>query len=409
MTPQQLSTDVLVAGGGLAGLTCSLGLTRQGYRTTCVDPRLDPALAAAEPGHDNRVTALLENSVEYYRRLKIWDQVEPQAAPLRGIRIISCQGSDPADDYEVEFRSEDIGQSCFGWSVSNRTLSRAILSTLAGETPLNVVRGSVADIIRRTAEVIARLQDGSTIRAALVVAADGRRSRTRQLAGIGCRSLTLGLGAVVFDVEHQFDHNDTSLEFHFPGGALTFVPVAARDSKFTSAIVWIAKHPMANELAGYRCSEIERIVMEHSRKTLGQITLVEQPRVWPLSSHLAKRFYGPRIALIAEAAHVFPPIGAQGFNTSIADIESLVRSIGPTGKDPGRQLALQRYHRERFPEVTCRLAGTTVLNLASVTTSAKARRLRESALRGIGASATGKRLLMQFGMGTSLGTVLQGR
>ena len=396
---RRIRSDVLIAGAGLGGLTCALKMTQSGFRTAFVDPRLANWRVADQSVRDNRVTALLEPAVEFYRSLGVWQEVEKHAAPLSAIRIIVASAEANEGDLEVAFHAGELGQSRFGWSVPNARLSEVIERRLAEADLAQALPGRLVAMVQRTNEIFVTLDSRLQIQAKLVVAADGRESPTRSLAGIGCRTIPHERKAVVFDVSHSVDHGDASLEIHHQDGALTFVPIPDVKGECASAVVWIARSKDADALAALPAAKLEELAQKQGRGILGRLSVLTRPRCWPLTSQLAKRFYGERVALIAEAAHVFPPIAAQGFNSSVGDVWTLAGHIGSAGADPGRRVALQRYHRARYAEVSGRLAGVTLLSLSSMTPSGIVKRLRKTVLQSISASGTARRSLMRLGMG----------
>ena len=163
------------------------------------------------------------------------------------------------------------------------------------------------------------------VAAKLVVAADGRDSTLRRLAGIGCRRWGYGQKALVFAVTHPDPHGGVSTEIHRTGGPLTLVPMPDHDGRPCSSVVWMVPGPRANALAALDDAGLGAELTAETMGLFGPLRIVSPRAVWPIVAQLAHRLVAQRLALIAEAAHVVPPIGAQGLNMSLADIETLAR------------------------------------------------------------------------------------
>lgn len=177
---------------------------------------------------------------------------------------------------------------------------------------------------RSNGGAIATLADGSRVRAPLVIAADGRDSALRAAAGIGLRRWGYGQKALVFSVGHAVPHGDISTEIHRTGGPFTLVPLPDGDEGPRSAVVWMETGPKAAALSTLPVPEFEAALAERSCGLLGPLTLLGARRLWPIIAQAADRLDGPRLALVAEAAHVVPPIGAQGLNMSLRDVAALL-------------------------------------------------------------------------------------
>ena len=169
------------------------------------------------------------------------------------------------------------------------------------------------------------LSDGSTIDARLVIAADGRDSQVRSTLGIGCWRHAFGQSALTFAVAHESPHGNMSTEVHRSGGPFTLVPLPDHEGRPSSAVVWMETDSRAERLLSMDQAPFERAATERSAGAQGPLTLITRRTVWPIASQIAHRFYGPRTAFVAEAAHVMPPIGAQGLNTSLRDLRSLLQ------------------------------------------------------------------------------------
>ena len=348
-------------------------------------------------GADLRTTAFLTPSVALLRRIGLWDRLAPHATPLQVMRIVDAGGAQPVARLIRDFDASEIGDQPFGWNLPNWLLRREMSARLAEMDNVRFQPGTgTAGVVTRDEGAIVTLSDGRRIRARLLVGADGRNSPVRQALGIGVRTFRYGQKALAFAVTHEVPHHNVSTEVHRSGGPFTLVPLPDRDGKPCSAVVWMENGREVARLAALSPDAFEAELNARSAGVLGHLTLATRLTQWPIISQIAHRFTGPRTALIAEAAHVVPPIGAQGLNMSLADLSAL---LDLSGDEPGHPDGLAAYDRARRPEAYARLLGIDALNRASQTGIRPLRDLRAAALGGLYGIAPVRRLMMRAGLG----------
>ena len=402
----RIDTDVLVAGGGPAGLAAAALFAAEGLETLCLDPAPPPADDA--PGADLRTAALLRPSVEALEAAGAWDRLDPDAAPLWTMRLVDAGGPErpPVIRETADFVASEIQDRPFGWNLPNLTIRRALIAHLEAAEGAELRRAALARLTLREGHALAALSDGATVRARLVVAADGRDSPTRGMAGLSARRWSYAQKALVFAVRHDRPHEGVSTEIHRTGGPFTLVPLPDDAAgRPRSAIVWMEPGPRAVALqaaAEHDLPAFEAELNARSCGVLGRLSLASRTALWPIVSQLAPRLDGVRTALMGEAAHVVPPIGAQGLNMSIADAAALARLAGDAaraGGDPGAPALLARYHRARWPEMAARVGGVDVLNRAAMAEAQPIRDLRRLGLRTLHGLVPLRRTAMRLGMG----------
>ncbi|WP_409455695.1 UbiH/UbiF family hydroxylase [Paracoccus sp. (in: a-proteobacteria)] len=392
------SVDVLISGGGIAGMIAAAAFGASGHRVLCIDPA-PPVTSEGQLGADLRSTAFLQPSIRVLQEAGLWDRLSSHATPLQIMRIVDAGGAQAQARMVREFDASEISDKPFGWNLQNWLLKREISARL--ETLQNVEfrpgTGTAALLARETGAIVT-LSDGRRVHAKLVVGADGRNSPVREALGIGVKTIRYGQKALAFAVTHDRPHDNISTEIHRSGGPFTFVPLPDREGKHSSAVVWLERGPEIQRLAALPPDEFALEMNRRSAGVLGHLSQATRLTVWPIISQIAHQFTGPRTALIAEAAHVVPPIGAQGLNMSLADLTTLVEL---SRDDPGSRASLDAYARRRRPDALARLMGIDALNRTSMATPRPLRDLRAAALGTLYASGPVRRLLMKAGLGAN--------
>ena len=391
-------TDILISGGGIAGLIAAAAFGAAGHRVICVDPA-PPVTEEGAAGSDLRTTAFLHPSIRLLERAGLWDRLSPHATPLQVMRIVDAGGTEPTARLTRDFDAADISDAPFGWNLPNWLLRREIATRLAEMENVSFRPGTgTAGLTARDSEALVTLSDGSHVSARLVVGADGRNSPVRAALGIGVKTTRYGQKALAFAVTHERPHDNVSTEIHRSGGPFTLVPLPDRDGKPSSAVVWMERGAEVARLMALDPQDFAAELNARSTGILGQLTQATRLSAWPIISQIASRFTGPRTALIAEAAHVVPPIGAQGLNMSLADLSLLVDL---SQDDPGSRASLDAFQRRRWTEARLRIAGIDLLNRASMIEARPLRDLRAAGLGAIYGIAPVRRLMMKAGLGVS--------
>ena len=394
----RIETDILVAGGGIAGLTAATRFGAAGFDVICVDPAPD-----GPPGGDLRTTAFLRPAVATLERAGAWAGMAGAAAPLWVMRIVDAGGREPVARERADFAARELGDEPFGWNVPNDAIRQALLARLRTLPAARLFRGvTVARVLRRTTGAVSLLSDGRQVAARLVLAADGRDSLLREEAGISARRWHYGQKALVLPVTHARPHEGVSTEIHRTGGPLTLVPMPDLDGRPCSAVVWMMPGPLAAEHHALDDRALSNVLTAETLGLFGSVSVAGPRALWPIIGQLALRLTAERLALVAEAAHVVPPIGAQGLNMSLADIETLARLVEQAraaGRDIGAPALLERYQRRRYPEMAARVAGIDLLNRFARVEAQPLRDLRRFGLGAIHGLPPLRRLAMQLGMG----------
>jgi len=393
------NVDILISGGGVAGLTAAAAFGKAGFSVICADPT-PPVTERDAEGSDLRTTAFLQPSQTLLDQIGLWDRYAPHAAALQIMRIVDAGGEVSEPRLVKEFDASDISEKPFGWNLPNWLLRRELVAFLQDLPNVDFRQGvGTKSLFTRTQEARVTLTDGSLISCHLVIAADGRSSPMRDAAGIGVKTMRYGQKALAFAVTHPQPHQNVSTEIHRSGGPFTLVPLPDYQGKSSTAIVWMETGPEVDRLANLPVPEFEAAMNERSCGILGELTLASRRTVWPIISQVAERMSSERLALIAEAAHVVPPIGAQGLNMSLGDLRALLDLATANPSDLGSRRMLDQYHKTRHGEVQVRVTGIDVLNRASMAHAQPLRDARAMGLNALYSLAPVRKTLMQMGLG----------
>ncbi|WP_416368970.1 UbiH/UbiF family hydroxylase [Tritonibacter mobilis] len=391
--------DILISGGGIAGLTAAAGFAARGFSVICVDPTA-PVTTREDAGADLRTTAFLQPAKSLLEEAGLWSRLAPHAAPLQIMRIIDAGGADPEPRVVREFNAAEISELPFGWNLPNWLLRREMLGRIAELANAEFRPGvGTQSLFTRTNEARVTLTDGSRVHCKLVLACDGRASPMREAAGIDVQTTRYGQKALAFAVTHDTPHENVSTEIHRTGGPFTLVPLPDLEGRPSSAIVWMETSANADRLAALDEVDFEVEMNIRSCGVLGQLSLASRRTLWPIISQRASRLVGERLALMAEAAHVVPPIGAQGLNMSLADLRVLMDLADARREGLGDQAMLNAYEKARHSDIKLRVSGIDLLNRASMMEARPLRDLRAGGLNALYSLPQVRKMLMQMGLG----------
>lgn len=392
------SCDIVVIGGGPVGLTTAIALVEAGCRTVLIARRM--------PYSDNRTTALLGGSVDFLGRLDVWRRCEDQAAALVAMRLVDDTGR-LIRAPEVLFSAQEIGLDAFGYNIENRALMAGLEARAAELTGLIRLDDEAETIVVEEPCAVVRTRQGLQLSARLIVGADGRQSLCRQAAGIEVRRRVLDQAALTFNVAHSRPHRNISTEFHTVHGPAVFVPLPGD----RSSVVWVATPNEAERLMALDDDELSEAAERQSHSIMGRMRVEPGRHRFPLAIEQPRQVAKSRVVLVGEAAHVLPPIGAQGLNMGLrdaADIADIVPEMlssgqesGSTLVDPGSFPVLSRFERTRRGDIASRTFVIDMANRSLLSGLLPMQSARALGLHLIGTVGPLRRLAMREGLAPS--------
>ena len=385
MSNNEVKTDICVIGGGLAGLTASLRLASSGSEVVICAPR--------QTRKDPRTTALLMHSIAFFEDLGIWQSLSKKAYPLKTMRIVDGT-SRLIRAPQTDFIASEINLDAFGYNLRNQDIIEVLETEIRNHPKILQIDGTISDIkIVDTKEILTvKTKDGSTmVCAGFIVGADGRNSIVRRKKEVSVREWAYPQSALVVDFEHKRGSEFTSTEFHTESGPFTVVP----HSNNIAGLVWMETPNTVDELLKLADTELETVLERKMQSFLGKIKLVSKPQSFPIRGMVANSFGDANWAIVGEAAHVFPPIGAQGFNLGIRDIETLTAVLMryTDQENRGRQ-----YDNARKHDINTRTYGVDLLNRSLLSDFLPIQILRGLGLHVLGSFKPLKKYAMKMGI-----------
>lgn len=350
---------VVIAGGGMVGLTLSLALAQGGLHILLVDPV--PVSKALSAEFDGRVSAISYSSARMLDVLGVWKTLRKRAEPIRDILVTDAKIGASPSPFSLHFDHHEIGQA-MGYIAENRDIRAALLERAAAAQTLEIAcPDRVQDFVTRSRNVEIQLEDTRNVAASLLVVAEGRDSPSRERAGIGVVSWSYPQRGIVATVEHERPHKGTAYEHFLPSGPFAILPMTGN----RSSLVWTEREELADSLLRLPRTDFEAEIAQRFGAHLGDIRTQDPRWSYPLSFHLAREYVRPRFALVGDAAHGIHPIAGQGLNLGFKDVAALAEvtiDAARLGLDFGSIEVLRRYEQWRRFDTFALAAATDALN-----------------------------------------------
>ncbi len=394
MSDHRITSDVMIAGGGLVGLSLAIAL-RQSLGDGVSVMVADPALGRRPT--DARASAIVAAARHLFETIGAWEQIAAAAEPIRDMIITDSRLHDAVRPVFLTFDGEVEPGEPFAHMVENGPLLDALVER-ARAAGVDLRRAGVADFTTSGHGLKARLTDQSSVAARLLVAADGARSAIRESAGIATRGWSYGQSAIATTVAHERDHEGRAEEHFLPAGPFAILPLTGR----RSSIVWTERAGEAERIVALPDPEFHAELERRFGLALGEIEAVGPRASYPISFSVAAAFVAERVALVGDAAHVIHPIAGQGLNMGLKDVAALAEVIVDAvrlGLDPGTAAVLDRYQRWRRFDTMAMGVATDGLNRLFSNRSDTLRFIRDVGLGLVERAPALKRLFIREAAG----------
>jgi 2-octaprenyl-6-methoxyphenol hydroxylase len=396
--------DCVIIGSGLSGLTTALALSKIGLRVALADK--DAIDSETEKKGDQRTTAVSSSGKNLFEALGIWKTVEGQAEAILDIRV-----SEKNNKGFLNFDHREVGSDPMGHIVDNVKLKNSLLSSIKlSQTIALLSKNPLTHFSSNESAITVHLEKGQIISAPLLIAADGRFSRARDIANIKTTRINYNQIAMVFKIAHTLPHHGVAYERFLPGGPIAFLPMNGNHS----SVVWSENTETAKELMELNDTEFSDAVSYRIDDCMGKLKIIGNRRVFPLSLIHAESLISERFAMVGDAAHGLHPIAGQGFNLGLRDIANLVEEIARgkrLGLDIGSFEVLRSYESSRYLDNMSLVFATDSLTRLFSNNNDLIKGLRRAGLGAVNEIRPLKQKFMKYAMGTlgDIPSLLEGR
>lgn len=351
----ELKADICIAGAGMVGSAMAIALAQVGFSVVLAERK--PQDQAFDTRFDGRASAIARSSRYVFEHIGVWEAMRKQAEPIRDIRVV-----DAYSRAVVHYDHDKADGEPFGHIIPNTHILPTLLEAALAEPNITLLfEHGVEQVAHDAGGVSASLSGGRVCRASLLLVADGRFSKTRDMLGLQSQVIQYGQTAMVSVITHRLPHHGVALERFLPGGPFAILPMQRQ----RSGVVWSEPGEVASAAMKLPDPAYAAQIRQRAGDYLGDIVMEGARFSYPLSLVLAREFTAPRAALIGDAAHAMHPIAGQGVNVGYRDVAVLTELLADArrlGGDPGSASLLEEYARRRRPDVTSMLAATDGIN-----------------------------------------------
>ena len=391
-------TRVIISGLGISGLITAALLCKEKIKVECFEP-----CDISKFYEDQRTTAFLNPAIEVFKEIGIWEKIEPISQPLKEMEIIDAGNSKNGDIASVVFEPKEINIEYFGYNIPNNILRSELLGWLKKNKNFVLNIGdSLVDHYAFDDNILVKTANGKKLEGELLISCEGKDSPIRKREKINTIQASYNQLAMVFQVSHSKKHKDRTTEILDVGGPFTIIPLRTSTNQLRSTVVWIDNYDKINEAYSLDNKEFQSIISKKSLGVRGNIKLTGRRQKWSVYSQVSKTLISKRTVLIAESAHVMPPTGAQGLNTSVEDIialHNILKKALESNKDLGAYSVLRQYNINRFPLTGSKVFGVHLLNKVSMTENSFIKNARKNFLMYLNQSPFLRRTLIKAGLG----------
>lgn len=392
-----MKCDVVIAGGGMVGLSLGLALAEGGLAVAVVD--LNAPAAVTDARFDGRVSAIAFASRRLLESLRLWPQLAGEAAAINDILVSDGKVSEGAAPLFLHFDHAELGPEPLGHIVENRHIRLALLDALPRHPSLRLFAPtSVRTLEVARSHAVVTLDDGQVLEAQLCIGAEGRDSPLREAQGIKTIGWNYRQTGIVAAVAHARPHEGVAQEYFLPSGPFAILPMTSDATGNRSSLVWTERAALAQTFLALDEAGFDAEVSARFGPYLGATKVVGPRWSYPLRLQLALDYVRPRFALAGDAAHVIHPIAGQGLNLGLRDVAALAEVVidaARRGEDIGAAHVLERYQRWRRFDNVMLAAATDALNRLFSNDVGPIRLARDLGLSLVGAFGPARRFFMR--------------
>jgi 2-octaprenyl-6-methoxyphenol hydroxylase len=384
--------EVIIVGGGIAGIITAIALSNEGVKLALIELKSSDILTSLQS--DGRAFAISQGSWEIFGAFGLQHIFEDNAGLIKNIRV--CDQDSPL---HLDFSDELVDDLPLGYMIEHNILVRELYKEALKRDNITLFSGNPYSEVEFLDQEARIEVGGKKLTAQLIIAADGKNSSLRSLAGIEVNTWDYDQIAMVCNVSHQKNHCDTAIEKFLSRGPFAILPLAGG---FSSSIVWVEHKDIAPIYLAMEKNEFLDHLKERFTDYLGELEFVNDIYSYPLSCKYAKKFYSKRMALVADAAHAIHPIAGQGINVGISDIEAIVNLIKEyrsLGLGIGSKSLLDKYHRLRFNDVMMMVAATDGVNRLFSNNIGLLKKARTMGLAALNKIDVVKKYITKYAMG----------
>ena len=388
--------DVFIVGGNITGLICAIALSQNKIKVGCCDPNIDINNFNSE---DTRSTAILRSGKKFLENLNIWTNLKNSCLPLDKMEII--------DDNKIFkkfslfenyiFDSQELLEKPFGWNVKNNVLKRTLVELVKKSKNIKFFSNQSFEKLLIKKQTITINLSKEKIETNFLIGADGLNSKVKQSIRVKQTLLNTRQKALSFQIEHEKSHKNISTEIYKEGGPLTFVPTKAKDKMNYSSVIWMNHSKESEKLYNLPKHEFEKQLNKRSLGIYGKLNLKSNINLWNVNTMFVENLCYKNVILVGEAAHVLPPIGAQGLNTSLKDISILMEIFQNKNELSYQELAL-KYETKRLPDIKKKIFSILLLNEVVKSNSIPVMFIRRFGIEMISKIGFLRKNIMRFGL-----------